>query len=442
MQLFERASAALQDLAAAAGAQEGKARRPGVSRGAPKLRDLALEYSWAEVERATGAFSKEFELGRGGSGTVYRGMLQEGTEVAVKVIEGQVGAGFKEEVRLLSRCRHPNVVMLLGFAREGDGAGKSNGDQCLVAKGRRALIYELLPGGDVVSRLYGLSAPPFPWQERLRTAIGAVRGLAHLHKHRPEVFHRDIKSANTLFGEGGVVKIADFGLACVSKHRCERERAVDIAAGTPGYADPLYALSNVVTEASEVYSMGMFLLELLTGRLPAAQSPQGFVFLVSELRPHEDGAKGRVLKRLDARAAWPLPTAASLATLALLCIHEDATRRPSFLDLAAILHDLAATASEAAAVVLGSLPHALHPTLAPRAVSWDGPAAAAARHQQQHHPHWQLQQQQQQAWASPCGSGASAPPPPLPPPLPPVQRRGLPPQLPQVFAMRPCRSPE
>eukprot|EP00930_Biecheleria_cincta_P049998 TRINITY_DN3518_c1_g1_i1.p1 TRINITY_DN3518_c1_g1~~TRINITY_DN3518_c1_g1_i1.p1 ORF type:complete len:503 (+),score=98.11 TRINITY_DN3518_c1_g1_i1:146-1654(+) len=297
-----------------------------------ELSELAFQYSWDEICEATEQFSEARCLGAGACGSVFRGTLREGTDVAVKVIEGHVGGGFEEEVRLLSRCRHPNVVMLLGFAQA--PAGKDG------ASSRRALVYELLQGGDLHAKLH--SAKSCQWQERLQAAIDVTRGLSHLHKHRPEIFHRDIKPANILFGRDGVARIADFGLSCISKHHSARELTVEVASGTAGYADPLYAQSSLVTEASEVYSMGMVLLEILTGRPPAIIKPDGsYRWLAHELLPYSDGAKQRILGALDPRAGWPRTTATTLINLTLLCIHEDSDQRPSFLDLAALLKELA-----------------------------------------------------------------------------------------------------
>jgi len=349
MQLFEQLSTALQYVGHGNCAWEGALTKAEIREALEKdgrdLHELALQYSWAEIANATGGFCKSRTLGSGASGTVYRGRLREGTEVAVKAIEVPVNGSFEEEVRLLSRCRHPNVVMLLGFAREECHLSPPSSSSRASPSQRRVLVYELLHGGDLYSRLQ-LRGAQFPWQERLRTAIDVSRGLAHLHKHRPEIFHRDIKSQNILFGADGTAKIADFGLACVPARRTGSGRS-DVA-GTIGYVDPLYAMTGVVTEASEVYSWGMVLIELLTRRPPAivAADRRSYTFLTDELRPHEDHAKHRVLQRLDSIAQWPLSTAAGLATLALLCIHHDADRRPSFLEVPPLLQELAANGSD------------------------------------------------------------------------------------------------
>lgn len=301
------------------------------------LEGLALEYSWQELQQATDSFAPTRQLGAGASGTVYYATLCEGTEAAIKVLDAPTQGGFEEEVRLLSRCRHPNVVMLLGFAEETQFPFGPIHRRC-------ALVYEMLPGGDLYRRLQGRDdSKPYHWQDRLRTATEVCRGLAHLHKHRPKIFHRDIKSQNILFSSDGTAKIADFGLACMANHHHEHEIATVKVAGTLGYSDPLYTRTGVISESSECYSFGQVMIELLVGRPPAVLAQDGLscVFLSDELRPKEERAKGRVLSRLDRRAQWPLQTAASMATLALLCIHDDADRRPSFLEAADMLRDLA-----------------------------------------------------------------------------------------------------
>ncbi|CAE7031875.1 PERK7 [Symbiodinium sp. CCMP2592] len=244
------------------------------------LEGLALEYTWQELHQATDGFSTARQLGSGASGTVYHATLCEGTEAAVKVLDAPLRGGFEDEVRLLSRCRHPNVVMLLGFAEE---------SLCSVFRHRRcALVYELLHGGDLYRRLQASKA--YLWHERLRTATEVCRGLAHLHKHRPKIFHRDIKSQNILFSSDGTAKIADFGLACMAADNDVHEMATSQVAGTVGYSDPLYTRTGVMSESSECYSFGQVLIEILVGRPPAvlAQDGHSCVFLSDELRPREE----------------------------------------------------------------------------------------------------------------------------------------------------------
>eukprot|EP00913_Durusdinium_trenchii_P011599 g10893.t1 len=221
------------------------------------LNDISLEYSYEELKQATRNFDDAVKLGSGSYGGVFKG---EGTEVAIKVLEVPNEAGFEEEVKVLSKFRHPNLVILMGFARFGP---------------QRLLVYEMLAGGDVHRRLQRSSHQdvPFRWQDRVGVALDAACGLSHLHHSSPKVFHRDIKSPNILLDKNGTAKMADFGLACLSHSAAHR---VQRASGTVGYACPLYVRRGVVTEGSEagpgVYSFGMVLLELLTAQPPAYMS--------------------------------------------------------------------------------------------------------------------------------------------------------------------------
>lgn len=293
-----------------------------------------------ELANATNGFAESQILGRGHAGNVYKGNLEEGLQVAVKVLNGPTGGGFQDEVRLLSRCHHPNVAMLLGYAMDFEAEKlRDNVDPGFEpASGRRCLVYELLPGTSAFARL---RAGDYPWSERLQTAIDASRGLTHLHKFRPELFHRDVKSANILFSADGTAKIADFGLACASRVHSGLYSAVAVANGTPGYSAPEYCSTGIVTESAEVYSMGMVLVELLTARQPARAGPGGnFTFLLSEIRPDLEGARDRIIDMVDRKAGWPWIAAANLATFALSVVQENQSRRPRFLEVVAVLQNI------------------------------------------------------------------------------------------------------
>jgi len=299
------------------------------------LNEYSPEYSNADLIQATQGFDPRLRLGNGSFGRVFRAALRDGTEVAVKVIEAPEQSGFEEEVMVLSRFRHPNLVILMGFARQ---------------ENRRFLVYEFLEGGDVRRRLdavtskgYGgvdVGFKPFPYAGRLGVALDAACGLSHLQSSTPKVFHRDIKSANILMDRNGTAKMADFGLACLSH---TPERKVETAAGTTGYACPHYARRAVVTEGSEVYSFGIVLLELLTALLPATlvhlpDGSQRYDFVVSRLRSDDD--VGGAVAMADQEAGWPDDVALQLANISLSCIQYAESMRPGFTELVCNLRQL------------------------------------------------------------------------------------------------------
>jgi serine/threonine protein kinase len=282
------------------------------------LNNISLEYPFTDVARASRNFSQASLLGKGSYGSVYRGILKDGTEVAIKVLNTPKESGFKEEVTVLSKFRHPNLVILMGFSRNGRD---------------RYLIYELLPGGDLCDRLQ--KDPNFDYRKRMTACLDAALGLSHLHNASSKVFHRDIKSQNILLDRNGTAKVADFGLAVLVQPKAGVK--VEQCAGTLGYADPLYISSSVVTEGSEVYSFGMVLLEVLTGKPPAIQGPSGQVqYVYGHLRGDYRG----VLPMVDWRAGWPPEMAQRIARLAVACIEKTESKRPVFVDIVARLRDL------------------------------------------------------------------------------------------------------
>mmetsp|Transcript_56075 Transcript_56075/g.179950 ORF Transcript_56075/g.179950 Transcript_56075/m.179950 type:complete len:539 (-) Transcript_56075:217-1833(-) len=276
------------------------------------LNRISQEFPYEDLAAATRGFSAAARLGEGTYGTVFSGLLRDGTEVAIKALASPKEGGFREEVEVLSRFRHPNLVILMGFARKGR---------------ERYLVYELLPGGDVNSRLN--KDPGFTWKQRLSVVHDAALGLSHLHGSRPQVFHRDVKTQNILMDRNGTGKVADFGLACLAQPNQDR-LAVSQTSGTIGYADPLYIRTGVVTEKSEVYSMGMVLLEVLTGRPPALQHPSGRIEYQFD---HLNGDLRKLLPMVDRRGKWPESLAQRVGGLALQCTCEHEAYRPSFVDI-------------------------------------------------------------------------------------------------------------
>jgi serine/threonine protein kinase len=279
------------------------------------LNQLSLEYSYAELKDATNNFGSSSQIGHGSFGGVFRGIQKDGTEVAIKALDIPEEAGFEEEVRVLSKFRHPNLVILMGFARDSS---------------RRLLVYELLSGGDVYRRLQKccLENVPFTWNQRVSVAFDACCGLSHLHHASPKVFHRDIKSPNILLDRNGTAKMADFGLACVSRHATHK---VKQASGTVGYACPFYVNRGVITEGSEVYSFGIVMLELLTASPPAyatrgSDGSQQYQFLVTHLNNDVRVA----MSMCDPKGQWPDQAGTEFTTLAFQATSMTEGNRPGF----------------------------------------------------------------------------------------------------------------
>lgn len=312
-----------------------------------QLRAISLEYDSAELALATLDWHQSRRLGTGSYGAVYRGELRDGSEVAVKAIDlGTLAGkpeclkdgGFEEEVQMLSKFRHPNLVTLMGWGQRGLS---------------RYLVYEYLAGGDVFQRLrksrmsIGSKAPgagkPFHWYERLSVCLDAATGLSHMHNSSPKAFHRDIKSANVLLDRHGTAKMADFGLSCTSGSALHV--TAKTVCGTPGYTCPIYQRTGRCTEGSEVHAFGMLVLEMITGLSPStrdAQRPGGLRFPVADaVRPTQPGAVERCVQSLDILAAWPTALTKELAGLALRCVCAHSEQlRPRFVEAVRTLRGL------------------------------------------------------------------------------------------------------
>jgi len=294
-----------------------------------KLREISLEFPEAELVAATQHFEPSRRLGSGNYGAVYRGTLRDGHDVAIKVMEvdeedDDGASGFADEVRVLSKFRHPNLVTLMGW-----GTGR----------GRQYLVYELLGGGDVSHRLQSCRTPdgePFGWAERLWVALDAACGLSHMHNSTPKAFHRDIKSANILLDRSGSAKMADFGLSGIAKNKGKLNMTCEQISGTPGYACPHYIKSGRVSEGTEVYAFGMVMLELLLNSMPACLGQSGNIIypIFQVVMPQAAGALDRALAALDPKAGWPPALAKDMSELALVCSDIEEARRPGFADVA------------------------------------------------------------------------------------------------------------
>jgi hypothetical protein len=293
-----------------------------------QLSQIALEYSTDELARATSGYNQSCQLGAGNYGAVYKGVMRDGSEVAIKLMEIDecegVDSGFADEVKCLSKFRHPNLVTLMGWAK---------------APGQRFIVYELLQGGDVSKRLKGVvRGEPFDWKERLNIARDAASGLSHMHNSTPKAFHRDIKSANILLDRNGTAKMADFGLSLINqcqkgKPRGGKAMTVENISGTPGYACPHYIKTGRIAEQTEVFAYGMVTLEMMLNTAPACMGQNGTILypIFQTIMPQVAGGLERTLAALDPAAQWPPELGKELAELALTCISIEEARRPDFI---------------------------------------------------------------------------------------------------------------
>ncbi|GMH19015.1 hypothetical protein Nepgr_020856 [Nepenthes gracilis] len=225
------------------------------SGGAPQLKG-ARWFSYDELRKCTSNFSDRNVIGSGGYGKVYRGILCDGLLVAIKRSQQgsmQGGLEFKNEIELLSRVHHKNLVSLIGFCFE---------------QREQMLVYEFMANGSLRDALSGRSGIYLDWKRRLQIALGSARGLAYLHElANPPIIHRDVKSSNILLDEKLTAKVADFGLSKLVSDGDKGHVSTQVK-GTLGYLDPEYYLTQQLTEKSDVYGFGVIMLELLIAKQP------------------------------------------------------------------------------------------------------------------------------------------------------------------------------
>ncbi|WOK96896.1 U-box domain-containing protein 35-like [Canna indica] len=268
------------------------------------------KYTIDEIEVATKFFSKELKIGEGGYGPVFRALLDH-TPVAIKVLSPDAAQGrqqFQQEVEILSNIRHPNMVLLLGACPE-----------------YGCLIYEYMDYGSLEDRLFRKgNTPPIPWPTRFKIAAEIATGLLFLHQAKPEpLVHRDLKPANILLDHNYVSKISDVGLARLVPQSVVdnvTQYRITTTAGTLSYIDPEYQQTGMLGVKSDVYSLGIILLQIIT-----AMKPMG-------LTHHVESAieKGTFANVLDPCITdWPMEEVLSYAKLALKCAELRRKDRPN-----------------------------------------------------------------------------------------------------------------
>ncbi|XP_019167009.1 PREDICTED: probable LRR receptor-like serine/threonine-protein kinase At1g06840 isoform X2 [Ipomoea nil] len=283
--------------------------------------DGVKEYTFQELIAATRDFNNSSVVGQGGYGKVYRGVLADGTVVAIKRAQEGSLQGEKEfltEIELLSRLHHRNLVALLGYCGE---------------EGEQMLVYEFMPNGTLRDHLSVKSKDPLTFALRLRVALGSAKGILYLHTEAdPPIFHRDIKASNILLDAKFTAKVADFGLSRLAPvPDLEGEVPAHVSTvvkGTPGYLDPEYFLTHKLTDKSDVYSLGVVFLELLTGMHPISHGKN----IVREVNVAY--SSGMIFSVIDERmGSYPSECVEKFITLALKCCQDDTDSRPSMAEV-------------------------------------------------------------------------------------------------------------
>ncbi|BAT75254.1 hypothetical protein LR48_Vigan01g164800 [Vigna angularis] len=298
------------------------------SGGAPQLKG-ARWFSYDDLKKCTSNFSENNEIGSGGYGKVYKGVLPDGKIVAIKRAQQgsmQGGLEFKTEIELLSRVHHKNLVGLVGFCFE---------------QGEQMLVYEFIPNGTLRESLSGRSDIHLDWKRRLRIALGSARGLAYLHElANPPIIHRDVKSSNILLDENLTAKVADFGLSKLVSDS-EKGHVSTQVKGTLGYLDPEYYMTQQLTEKSDVYSFGVVMLELITSRQPIEKGK----YIVREVRTlmnKKDEEHYGLREVMDpvVRNTPNLIGFGRFLELAMQCVEESAADRPTMSEVVKALETI------------------------------------------------------------------------------------------------------
>ncbi|CAL9202077.1 unnamed protein product [Musa hybrid cultivar] len=267
------------------------------------------KYSIDEIEVATNFFSSALKVGEGGYGPVFRATLDH-TQVAIKVLRPDASQGrkqFQQEVEILSCIRHPNMVLLLGACPE-----------------YGCLVYEYMDYGSLEDRLLRRgNTPPIPWATRFKIAAEIATALLFLHQTKPEpLVHRDLKPANILLDHNYVSKISDVGLARLvpaSVADSVTQYRITSTAGTLCYIDPEYQQTGMLGVKSDIYSLGIMLLQIITAKPPMS------------LTHHVERSieKGNFADMLDpAIEDWPVEETLAFAKLALKCAELRRKDRP------------------------------------------------------------------------------------------------------------------
>ncbi|AQK68618.1 Tyrosine-sulfated glycopeptide receptor 1 [Zea mays] len=287
---------------------------------------------FADIVKATNNFHQGNIIGCGGYGLVYKAILPDGTKLAIKKLNGEMltmEREFKAEVEALSMAQHENLVPLWGYYIQGDS---------------RLLVYSYMENGSLDDWLHTMDddASTFlSWPMRLKIAQGASQGLSYIHDVcKPHIVHRDIKSSNILLDKDFKAYVADFGLSRLVL--ANKTHVTTELVGTLGYIPPEYGQGWVATLRGDIYSFGVVLLELLTGRRPVSA-----LFLSKELVKwvQEMKSEGKQIEVLDPhlRGLGHDEQMLKVLEIACKCVDHDACMRPTILEVASCLDTIEPT---------------------------------------------------------------------------------------------------
>ncbi|KAG6595234.1 Serine/threonine-protein kinase PCRK1, partial [Cucurbita argyrosperma subsp. sororia] len=297
-------------------------------------------FTVSDLKSATKNFSRTFMVGEGGFGCVYRGLIKSADDPSqkIKVAVKQLGKrglqGHKEwvtEVNFLGFAEHPNLVKLVGYCADDDERGI-----------QRLLVYEFLANGSVLDHLSSRETT-LSWAMRLRIAQDAARGLTYLHEELDvQIIFRDFKSSNILLDEQWNAKLSDFGLARLGPPEGFTHVSTAIV-GTMGYAAPEYVQTGRLTSKTDVWSYGVFLYELITGRVPIDRNrPKSEQKLLEWVRPYlSDTKKFQLILDPKLKGKSHIKSAYKLSNVANRCLVRNPKNRPKMSNILEMVSQIA-----------------------------------------------------------------------------------------------------
>ncbi|XP_010935770.3 LOW QUALITY PROTEIN: calmodulin-binding receptor-like cytoplasmic kinase 2 [Elaeis guineensis] len=292
-----------------------------------------MSFTLAEIQRATKNFSPFLKIGQGGFGTVYKGTLDDGTLVAVKrakksLYDTHLSVEFQSEIKILARVEHLNLVRFFGYLEYED---------------ERIVVVEYVPNGTLREHLDCLNGKHLDLAARLDVAIDVAHAVTYLHTYTDHpIIHRDVKSSNILLTETLRAKVADFGFARLGANEIGVTHVSTQVKGTAGYLDPEYLKTYQLTEKSDVFSFGVLLVELITGRRPI-EAKRELKERITAKWAMKKFTEGNAIRTLDPNL--PHNPATNLALekileLALQCLAPTRQSRPSMRRCAEILWNI------------------------------------------------------------------------------------------------------